>query len=89
MNRSPPGEPFSGLGPSSAEICTIGRFSRTTLMIDYGDDLGVHGFRSPSINTVYRKILSIVRLSPSYIWARKKDAPSLEHPKNPKLIFGF
>ena len=45
---------LSSLGQSHAEIYTTCRFSHTALLIDQGDDLGVHGSRPPYKNNQWR-----------------------------------
>lgn len=39
---------LSGLGQPNAEIYATGGFSHTALLIDQGDDLGVHGYQLPA-----------------------------------------
>ena len=45
-----------GLGQSYAEIDTTCRFSHTALLIDKGDDLGVHGSLPPNIGFPHREL---------------------------------
>ena len=47
---------LSGLGQSHAEIDTTCRFSHTALLIDKGDDLGVHGFSTSYIGFPHREV---------------------------------
>ena len=54
---------FPSLSQSCAEIYTACRFCDTALLIDQGNDLGVHGFSTPFL---YRTIWRVERGGTSY-----------------------